>query len=57
MYVAGEMDPSGGSVSPGPNLTGGMEPGMNTDIYTEYMKNKYVRISLSTSNFCTVLYL
>ena len=24
------MDPSGGPVSPSPNLTGGMEPGMNT---------------------------
>ena len=31
-YVTGEMDPSGGSVSSGPNFTGGMEPGMNTKI-------------------------
>ena len=33
---------SGGFVPTGPNLTGGMEPGMNTNIYTEYMKGKYV---------------
>ena len=32
MYVNGKMDPSGGSVPPGPNLTGGMKPGMNTNI-------------------------
>ena len=32
MYVTVEMDPSGESVPPGPNLTGGMEPGMNTNI-------------------------
>ena len=42
MYVTGEMDISGGT---GP-FTGGMEPGMNTNIQTEYMKRKYVRISL-----------
>ena len=29
------MDPSGGSVSTGPNITGGMEPGMNTNIYLD----------------------
>ena len=40
------MDPSGGSVLAGPNLTGGMEPGMNTNIQTEYMKSKYVRVFL-----------
>ena len=32
------MDISAGSVSKGPNL------GMNKNIYTEYMKSKYVRI-------------
>ena len=32
LYVTGGMDPSGGSVPPDPNLTGGMEPGMNTNI-------------------------
>ena len=32
IYVTGEMVPSGGFVSPGPNLTGEMEPGMNTNI-------------------------
>ena len=32
IYVTGEMDPSGGSVPPGPNHTGGMEPGMSTNI-------------------------
>ena len=40
------MNISGGSVSAGQNLTGGMEPGMNTNILTEYMKSKYVCISL-----------
>ena len=30
--VTGEMDPSGGSVPPGQNLPGRMEPGMNTNI-------------------------
>ena len=32
------MDPSGGSGPAGPNLTGGMDPGINTNIKTEYMK-------------------
>ena len=32
IYVTGETDPTGGSVSPGPNLIGEMEPGMNTNI-------------------------
>ena len=32
VYVTGEMDPSGGSVSPGQNITGGMEPDINTNI-------------------------
>ena len=32
IYVTGEMDPSDGSVMPGPNLTSGMEPGKNTNI-------------------------
>ena len=30
-----KLDPSGGFVSPGPNLTGGMEPGVTTNIQTE----------------------
>ena len=29
------MDPSGGSVLPGPNLTGEMEPGKNTNLIYE----------------------
>ena len=32
IYVTAGMDFSAGSVPPGPNLTGGMEPGMNTNI-------------------------
>ena len=32
VYVTGEMDTSGESGPPGPNFTGGMEPGMNTNI-------------------------
>ena len=40
------MDISAGSVLAGPNLTGGMDPGMNAYIYTDYMKNKHVRISI-----------
>ena len=32
IYVTGEMDLSGESVPPGTNLTGGMEPGMDTNI-------------------------
>ena len=42
-----------------PKLTGGMEPGMNTNIQTKYMKSKYVRISLRniffTSSFKNAL--
>ena len=34
MYVTGEMDPPGGSITTGPNLTGGMEPGMNKNIWS-----------------------
>ena len=40
------MDISAGTVSAGPNLTGQMDPGMNTNIKTEYMKRKYVRTSI-----------
>ena len=32
VYVTAGMDISAGSVPPGPNLTRGMEPGMNTNI-------------------------
>ena len=32
VYVTAGMDISAGSVTAGPNLTGGMEPGMNTNI-------------------------
>ena len=32
VYVTAGMDISAGSIPPGPNLTGGMEPGMNTNI-------------------------
>ena len=32
IYVTAGMDISAGSVLPGPNLTGGMEQGMNTNI-------------------------
>ena len=45
-YVTAEMDISAGFVPAGPNLTGGMDPGMNTNIQTEYMKSKHVRFSL-----------
>ena len=45
------MDISAGSVTAGTNLTGGMEPGMNTNIQTKYMKSKYVRISLWNISF------
>ena len=38
------MDILAGSVPPGPNITGGMEPGMNTSIYTEFMKRRFVCI-------------
>ena len=31
-YVTAGMDISAASVPPGPNLTGGMEPGINTNI-------------------------
>ena len=40
------MDISAGTVLAGPNLTEGMDPGMNTNIKTEYMKSKYARISM-----------
>ena len=46
IYVEAEMDISAGSVPAGPNLTGGMNPGMNTTIYTEDMKSKCVRNSI-----------
>ena len=36
--VTGEMDPSGGSVPTGPNLTGGMEPRMNKHLDRIYEK-------------------
>ena len=32
LYVTAGMDISAGSVPAGPNLTGGMEPGRNTNI-------------------------
>ena len=32
IYDTAGMDISAGSVPPGPHLTGGMEPGMNTNI-------------------------
>ena len=41
VYVTGEMDPSGESVSPGPNLTSEMEPGMNTDISERVSFDKF----------------
>ena len=36
------MDISAETVLAGPNLIGGMDPGMNTNIQTEYMKSKYM---------------
>jgi hypothetical protein len=45
------MDISAGSVPPDPNLTGGMEPGMNNNIYTKYVKSKCVRIPLRNTSF------
>ena len=38
------MDFSAGSVLAGPILTGVMDAGMNTNIQTEYMKSRYVRM-------------
>ena len=35
------IDISAGSVPAGPNLTNRMDPGMNKNIYTEYMKSKF----------------
>ena len=55
VYVTGEMDPSGRFVSRGPNLTGDMEPGMKANIYTEYMKCKYVLFTSATFDFFTVI--
>ena len=40
------MDISASIVPDGLNLTGCMDPGMNTIIKTAYMKSKYVRISI-----------
>ena len=36
-----EMDISAGTVPAGPNLTGRMGPGMNTNTQTDYMKSKF----------------
>ena len=46
LYVTAGMDISARSVLVGPILTGEMDLGMNTNVYTEYMKSKYVRISI-----------
>ena len=40
------MGISAGTVPACPNSTGRMDPGMNTNIETEYMKGEYVRISI-----------
>ena len=40
------MDISAKSVLAGKSLTGRMDPGMNTNIYTEYIKSKTVCISI-----------
>ena len=39
------MDISAGTVSAGPNLTGRMDPGINTSILKEYIKGKNVCVS------------
>ena len=44
IFFTSEMDSSGGSVSTGQNLTGGMEPGMNKYehwILLQCLKNQY----------------
>ena len=38
IHVTGKTDPSGGSVPAGPNLTGGMEPG----IWSDYKYEHYI---------------
>ena len=43
------MDITGRTVPAGPNLTGRMDPGMNTHIYTEY--KQYVCISIRNISF------
>ena len=45
LYITAGMDWAR-SVLVGPILTGKMDLGMNTNVYTEYMKSKYVRISI-----------
>ena len=40
-----------GTVPTGPNINGRMDPGMNTNILTESMKSKYVRISIRNISF------
>ena len=44
IYVTGKMDPSGEFVPAGPNLTGGMEPGMNKNNFRPniWKANKFV---------------
>ena len=56
IYVTGEMDPSDGSISAGPNLTGGIETGMNRNIYTKYTgcPVKHVRVFLVPCKKCHV---
>ena len=46
-----DMDILIGFVLPGPNVTGGMNLGMNTDIYTAYIKSEYVQISTKNIKF------
>ena len=46
IYVTTEMDLSAATVLAGPNLNGRMDPGLDPNIKTEYMKRKYVCIAI-----------
>ena len=46
IYVIAGMDILAGSVPLGLNLIVGIDPGMNTNIKTNYMKSKYVLNSI-----------
>ena len=49
------MDISVGSVPAGLNLTGEMEPGINTNIWTEYVYEKQIYSYILKEHFFTVL--
>ena len=49
------MDILAGSVPAGLCLTGGMDPGMNTSIFNEFMKSKYVRFVRQMINLFSLI--